>query len=398
MSERLDDAGRLAALAACGSADGVARPHLDRITELVVELLGVPVSLVSLVDDEQQRFVSAVGLQGAVAETRQTPLSHSFCQYVVMSDERLVVSDARVHPVLKSNGAVSDLGVVAYCGVPIRSGSGHTLGALVAIDDRPRQWSDDHIGMLTAFAEAVSAELETDSRYRGLARDLHRRLLPDELGTAAEWEVEAIYRPLEAEVGLGGDFYDAIVTEDGSLTLVIGDIVGHDVGAAIAMGQLRAATTALTHAGNSLSEIVTTLDLSVRSMPNLFCSAWVGVRRGAGDDHVEYLAAGAIPPLLVDASGEARYLTDASTPPIGVRCERREGTAPVGPGDVLVLCSDGMMEGGHGGLDAGLARLSDVARSQRRAPVTEIVEALLADRLASGPPTDDMAALVCRLR
>ena len=151
----LTDSDRLAALDATGLMDSPAEAEFDRITDLVRRCLGVPVALVSLVGADRQFFKSERGLAEPWCEMRETPLSHSFCQYVVADDEPLVVEDAREHPVLKNNGAVGDLGVVAYLGVPLRTPDGHALGSLCAIDAIPRAWSDADREAMEALAETA---------------------------------------------------------------------------------------------------------------------------------------------------------------------------------------------------------------------------------------------------
>lgn len=377
--------------------DGPPRPHLDRITQLIVELTGAPVSLVSLVDDSRQFFVSQAGLPQEVATDRGTPLSHSLCQYVVVSDEPLVITDAREDPELRSHLAVTELGVVAYCGVPIHDPSGHTLGSLCAIDTAPREWSSHVIAILLAFAEAVSAELDTDARYRRLTVDLHRRLLPASLPASDRWEVRSSYRALQEDVGLGGDFYDAVEGADGSLTLVVGDIVGHEVDAAIAMGQLRAATLTLVHHGSPLDEIAVTLDETCLSLPNVFCSAWVAVRVDPAARAATYLSAGAIPPLLVRSDGDACYLTGATSAPIGATCDRRQGSVPLAAGDVVLLCTDGLVEDRRFDIDFGLERVLGGVRANRQANLQEVIDGLVDERITGASREDDIAVLACRI-
>jgi hypothetical protein len=94
-----------------------------------------------------------------VASPRSTPLTHSFCQYVVTSAEPLIVPDAREHPLLRDNRGVHDLGVVAYAGMPLTDETGDVLGSLCAIDIRPRQWTDDELTALRDLADACSTEL-----------------------------------------------------------------------------------------------------------------------------------------------------------------------------------------------------------------------------------------------
>ena len=163
---------RLAALRATaltGPTCGVAALALDRLARLASHLLDVPVALVSLVDDRAQYFPGLHGLGGWAGAARQTPLSHSFCQHVVTTDAPLVVADARTDPRVATNGAVADLGVVAYCGVPIRTEDGHVLGSLCAIDGAPRAWDDRDLAVLRELADAAAAECTLRAANRHLA-------------------------------------------------------------------------------------------------------------------------------------------------------------------------------------------------------------------------------------
>src|SRR5919107_1444593 len=119
LGRALEDAGRLAALRRTGLLDTPPEEAFDRLTRLVCRLLGVPAALVSLVEADRQFFKSAVGLPQPWLLRRETSLLHSFCQHVVATGAPLVVQDADQHPVLSDNLAISDLGVVAYLGMPL---------------------------------------------------------------------------------------------------------------------------------------------------------------------------------------------------------------------------------------------------------------------------------------
>ena len=107
--DALHDGARLAALADLGLLDTGPEDDFDRYTRLTTELLGVPVSLVTLVDADRQLLKSQIGLREPWAQARQTPLSHSFCRYAVASGEALVVEDAREHPLVAGSAAIRDL-------------------------------------------------------------------------------------------------------------------------------------------------------------------------------------------------------------------------------------------------------------------------------------------------
>src|ERR1700744_6200278 len=100
---------RLGAVAETHLPDSAPEEPFDRLTRMVTRLLGVPVSLVSLVDDKRQFFKSLQGLTGWAGEQRQTPLSPSFCQHVVIQEKPLIVTDAERDPLVRENRAVGDL-------------------------------------------------------------------------------------------------------------------------------------------------------------------------------------------------------------------------------------------------------------------------------------------------
>ncbi|MFD9495217.1 MULTISPECIES: GAF domain-containing protein [unclassified Streptomyces] len=114
---------------------------MDRFARLVTEVLGVPVALVSLIGSDQQFYPGMVGLDDPWASARQTPLSHSLCRHPADDGRPLVVGDARTDVRTRESLAVLEMGVVGYAGMPLMDGEGHVLGALCAIDTRPRDWT-----------------------------------------------------------------------------------------------------------------------------------------------------------------------------------------------------------------------------------------------------------------
>ena len=154
------DAARLAELRRVRLLDTPAADPYDRLARLAAKLLNTPVALVTLVDEDRQFFKSCVGLDEPWRSARQTPLSHSFCQHALETDEPLVIEDARSHPLVRDNPAIRDLGVVAYAGVPLVTARGHALGTLCVIDHRPRAWTRDQIETLVDLAASVMTEIE----------------------------------------------------------------------------------------------------------------------------------------------------------------------------------------------------------------------------------------------
>ncbi|MGW1223642.1 GAF domain-containing SpoIIE family protein phosphatase [Streptomyces californicus] len=169
---RLWDEGRLGGLRETGLS-AASDAGMERFARLAAELVGVPVSLVSLVEPARQVFPGMVGLPGPWAESRQTPLTHSLCRHVVAEGRPLVLTDAREDARTVTSLAIPDLGVVGYAGMPLTDSDGQVLGSLCAIDTEPRRWSERELGLLEDLAAACSAELRLRivSRQRQDAMD-----------------------------------------------------------------------------------------------------------------------------------------------------------------------------------------------------------------------------------
>jgi len=137
--------------------DAAREASYDNLTALATSIFEVPVSLLSIVETRRDRqyFKSLQGLPDPWAGKRQTPLSHSFCKHVVASDSILLVTNAPDHDLVRDNGAVRDLNVIAYLGAPVHDPNLVPIGALCVIDTQPRQWSDEQVSRLGKLASCV---------------------------------------------------------------------------------------------------------------------------------------------------------------------------------------------------------------------------------------------------
>lgn len=151
----LGRADRLSALERSRLLDSPPEEPFDRLAHFMGQLLDVPVVLMSIVDRQRQFFKAQVGLPEPLSTTRQTPITHSFCQWVVTGDEALVVEDSRHDLLFSANPATIEMGIVAYAGVPIRVDPDETIGSFCAVDMKPRRWDTRELRALYDVATVV---------------------------------------------------------------------------------------------------------------------------------------------------------------------------------------------------------------------------------------------------
>jgi GAF domain-containing protein len=123
----LADPGRLAAVRQTNLLDSPAEDAFDRVARMAARLLEVPIALVPLIEHDRQFFKACVGLPEPWASARQTPLSHSLCQHVLVARQPLAIGDTGRDALARDNPLVRELGLAAYLGVPLIDGSGHAL-------------------------------------------------------------------------------------------------------------------------------------------------------------------------------------------------------------------------------------------------------------------------------
>ncbi|MFC8800445.1 SpoIIE family protein phosphatase [Promicromonospora sp. NPDC057138] len=311
---------------------------------------------------------------------------------------------------------------------PVRSdrGSG-MLAVLVLRGTTVRPWDEDYIRFMVVLSRTVDAALRDGVRRRAHDDALRLRAvrLEEERARATEvslalqravltdppqfddLEVVVHYQPAAAERDIGGDWYDAFATHDGSTTLVIGDVIGHDLGAAVVMGQLRALVRAIGYDSQEtparvLERVDAAIDglaLGSAAMATVLVAC---VEQTPGQQPgrlrtVRWSSAGHPPPILVRADGTCEILTVRNDLLLGMDpgAPRRDHTVDIGPGDTLVLYTDGLIETRDSGLHARLDKLAGVLEGTHTADLGSVVRTALSGML-SAAADDDVAIVMVR--
>lgn len=150
---------RLEAVRATGLLDSPPSGGFDRLTRIGAQLLGVPATFVSLVDEHRDFYVSHCGFGEPLASERQLT-GQTFCHFTIEDEVPLVIPDTRADPAYRNVPTVESLGVAAYLGAPLVLLSGEIVGAFCAIDHVPRAWTEPQIQNAVDIAALVVSEIE----------------------------------------------------------------------------------------------------------------------------------------------------------------------------------------------------------------------------------------------
>lgn len=235
-------------------------------------------------------------------------------------------------------------------------------------------------------------------REHRVAETLQRSLLPERLPDIPGIEIAARYIPASADVEVGGDWYDVIPMSDGRISVAIGDIAGHGITAAAAMGQMRMALRAYAIEGLSPGDALGRLNrLLIELQPGAMSTVLYG-QLDLFNGELVFSSAGHPPPLLIppDGSDPPAYQEEGLSPPLGITTmmEFPETTLTLPSGATLLLYTDGLVEKRGEQIDDGLTRLMDAAAAAPQG-IEAASDHIVAAMIGSGV-SDDVALLAVR--
>ncbi|TQS22549.1 SpoIIE family protein phosphatase [Microbispora hainanensis] len=271
-----------------------------------------------------------------------------------------------------------------------------------ACGDRPpiSQADIDLMGQILDHTHAAISNALRFRRTQRVALALQHSLLADPPHVPG-LELAARYQASPTAAEIGGDWYDAFLLPGGAVELVIGDVAGHDLAAAVRMSQVRNMLRALAVDRDECpGDVLRRLNCALEALNGETTATCVltSVERDVeGVWRLAYSAAGHPPPLLVTGEGEARFLQDAGNPLLGLRYEQPWISAiePLPPHSTLLLYTDGLVERRGEDLGDGLERLRRRVEPLAREPLGRFCDQVLTGMPVTGE--DDVAMIALRV-
>ncbi|CAM4234071.1 SpoIIE family protein phosphatase [Nocardiopsis rhodophaea] len=286
----------------------------------------------------------------------------------------------------------------SWATVPIFGDRRVALGVWQVAWNQPHHATPDERALMLTLAGLAGQALQRVSRQQAeleLADAMQRRLLPPLIPGFDALDIAVRYLPARAGWRVCGDFYDVIQLPDNKVGLVVGDVQGHGVEAAAAMGQIRVAFRAYaTNQGDPGTVLAETNRLLGETGEIVFATCGYLVLDLASG---EMQAAWAGQPPAVVATSEAFELWEPETgPPVGVDADAKYpvSTRRLRPGESLLMCSDGLLESSEFTMDAGLRQVGTVVRDRHDEGVQAIATTLT--ELIPAGRGDDIAVLAIR--
>jgi serine phosphatase RsbU (regulator of sigma subunit)/integral membrane sensor domain MASE1/anti-sigma regulatory factor (Ser/Thr protein kinase) len=243
----------------------------------------------------------------------------------------------------------------------------------------------------------LGKEAARSEREHEIAVALQRILLPGHLPAIPGVDVAARYIPASTDMQVGGDWYDVVQLPKGLIALAIGDVAGHGLEAAATMGQLRMAVRAYALQDPAPASVMARLHQLATQPPAATMTTLLYLVFDPDTRILRFANAGHPPALRISADATA-YLSEASSPPVGVSTAGRydESSVELAPGTTLVLYTDGLVERRGVSIQKGLDQLHDLSLALADTGLDELCDVLLNSLLDEGPVEDDVALLVLR--
>lgn len=331
---------------------------------------------------------------------------------VITEKKSWLVRDTRLDQALAGRESIVQQQIRSMLAVPLQTES-RVIGLIYL--DSPffvREFKEEDLSLLTVMANIAAVRIEharlaeVEQAERMMAKDLQqasdiqRGLLPEKAPEVPGLDLAGYNVPCR---GVGGDYYDFIECADGRVALLVADVAGKGMPAALLMSNLQARSQVLFDDPTHLASLVGRLNrvLKAKVPENRFVTFFIGVIEPATGE-MTYVNAGHNPPLLVHRSGWVERLEPTGMI-LGIlpNSEYEEKTCRMDEGDVVVLFSDGITEASRPDTDEdfGEERLASIlveTRGRAAKEVSLVIQQRLQAFTSGAPPADDLTLVIAR--
>jgi serine phosphatase RsbU (regulator of sigma subunit) len=350
-------------------------------------------------------------LQVRAARGEGFKISNTVRDRVLAQKESLLVRDAQLDQGLKEHMSIVEQKVRSMIAVPLNTND-KVIG-LIYVDSphQIREFTREDLNLLTVMANVAAIRIEharlneIEETERAMAKEMQQaaliqqRLLPAVPPTVEGMDIAA---KAVASRHVGGDYYDFIHFPDGRVAMMVGDVAGKGMPAALLMSSLQARVHVLFEDGDDLADKLARLNRSTcgNCPDNRFITFFLCVA-DPKTNKLAYANAGHNPPVMVRARGGFDLLSGGGVI-LGIlpKAVYEQAETTFEPGDILVLFSDGVTEAPDPqDQEFGEERLATLVGNLRDRPAREIVEQIHAEVhtfTQGAPPADDITVLVAR--
>ena len=370
------------------------RELLAELLERTRAILRADTAAVLLLDFSSGELIAtaAAGLEEEVRQGVRIPVGRGFAGRIAAGHQPVILN--RVDHTTVLNPILLAKRIRALMGVPLVAG-GRVIGVLHVGSLAPREFSNDDAELLQLAADRAATAVHSllVQQDRIAAQALQRSLLPFALPVVEGAEMAVRYVPGEGAVG--GDWYDVFTLPSGQLGMVMGDVTGSGLQAAVIMGRMRSALRAYAMDTCDPAEILGRLDRKMQhfepgALATVACAVF-----DPGLDRARICSAGHYPPVIASPGQAARLADIPAGLLIGAApgAERQVATIDISPGTLMCFYTDGLIERRGHPIDHRLALLCQALTAQ---PPDAACAAVMAALVGSEPAHDDVALLMFR--
>jgi sigma-B regulation protein RsbU (phosphoserine phosphatase) len=366
---------------------------LNELLSRTKDIFQADTAAVLLLDSSGELIATAAaGLEEEVRQGVRIPLGEGFAGRIAAGKIPVILDrvdhSTVVNPILMAKGIRSMMGVPLIV-------SGKVIGVLHVGSLTPREFTSHDTELLQLAADRAATALHSmmTRADRIAVTALQRSLIP--AAVPAVFGADLAARYIAGQGSVGGDWYDVFVLPDGELGLVIGDVAGSGLQAAVIMGRIRSALRAYALTTPDPADVLDRLDRNVQHFePGALATVLYAVADPALD-RLHIATAGHLPPVVAIPGQRAELADISGDLMIGVdpRVRRHVVTMKIPPGALVCLYTDGLVERPGESIDTGLTRLCEVVVAE---PAHTCCATVMGALVGSEPARDDIALLAFR--